>query len=391
MQKILENALEIGRKYIPEGECASYIPELAKADKNHLGVCIRTRGMETFSAGDTKERFTIQSISKVITLMVALQHCGFDKVFEKMNMEPSGDAFNSLVKLDLTSDKPFNPMINAGAITTAGYLVPDVSFEDMLNYARRLCLDKDIVMDEKVFRSEMDHCARNRAIAYLLQSKGILESDVEKSLELYTRMCSLSVTAESLAGLGLVLSNGGRHPETGERLIDKYAVQVAKTIMLTCGMYDGSGEFAVRVGIPSKSGVGGGILAVVEKRMGIGIYGPALNEKGNSIGGKPRPGVSLQGAEPSYVRSRAVISGSAAVHWPFSEPRLPAAGKRPAGTGIKKRLTYHDRMSYDISSVKRHYRFHANVFVTTFALRKAEVKPTRTGGSNAGAGNRIID
>ena len=156
MQKILENALEIGRKYIPEGECASYIPELAKADKNHLGVCIRTRGMETFSAGDTKERFTIQSISKVITLMVALQHCGFDKVFEKMNMEPSGDAFNSLVKLDLTSDKPFNPMINAGAITTAGYLVPDVSFEDMLNYARRLCLDKDIVMDEKVFRSEMD-------------------------------------------------------------------------------------------------------------------------------------------------------------------------------------------------------------------------------------------
>ena len=264
MQKILENALEIGRKYIPEGECASYIPELAKADKNHLGVCIRTRGMETFSAGDTKERFTIQSISKVITLMVALQHCGFNKVFEKMNMEPSGDAFNSLVKLDLTSDKPFNPMINAGAITTAGYLVPDVSFEDMLNYARRLCLDKDIVMDEKVFRSEMDHCARNRAIAYLLQSKGILESDVEKSLE---------------------LSNGGRHPETGERLIDKYAVQVAKTIMLTCGMYDGSGEFAVRVGIPSKSGVGGGILAVVEKRMGIGIYGPALNEKGNSIGG----------------------------------------------------------------------------------------------------------
>ena len=262
MQKILENALEIGRKYIPEGECASYIPELAKADKNHLGVCIRTRGMETFSAGDTKERFTIQSISKVITLMVALQHCGFNKVFEKMNMEPSGDAFNSLVKLDLTSDKPFNPMINAGAITTAGYLVPDVSFEDMLNYARRLCLDKDIVMDEKVFRSEMDHCARNRAIAYLLQSKGILESDVEKSLELYTRMCSLSVTAESLAGLGLVLSNGGRHPETGERLIDKYAVQVAKTIMLTCGMYDGSGDFAIRVGVPAKSGVGGGIMAV---------------------------------------------------------------------------------------------------------------------------------
>ena len=166
---------------------------------------------------ETRRSGLRSSISKVITLMVALQHCGFNKVFEKMNMEPSGDAFNSLVKLDLTSDKPFNPMINAGAITTAGYLVPDVSFEDMLNYARRLCLDKDIVMDEKVFRSEMDHCARNRAIAYLLQSKGILESDVEKSLELYTRMCSLSVTAESLAGLGLALSNGAgiRRQENG--------------------------------------------------------------------------------------------------------------------------------------------------------------------------------
>lgn len=146
-------------------------------------------------------------------------------------------------------------------------------------------MDDGIVMDEKVYQSEMGHCARNRAIAYLLQSKGILENDVEKSLDLYIRMCSLSVTAESLAGLGLVLANSGIHPKTGERLLDRDAVRVVKTIMLTCGMYDGSGEFAVRVGIPSKSGVGGGILSVVEKRMGIGIYGPALDGKGNSIAG----------------------------------------------------------------------------------------------------------
>ena len=156
VQEILEQAMEEGRKEIVHGETASYIPELGNVDKNHLGICIYTAGGEVFSAGDTDVRFTIQSISKVISLAAALEVCGFDKVFAKVGMEPSGDAFNSLVKLDLTSDKPFNPMINAGAITTAGYLVPDVSFEDMLNYARRLCLDKDIVMDEKVFRSEMD-------------------------------------------------------------------------------------------------------------------------------------------------------------------------------------------------------------------------------------------
>ena len=286
VQDILEEALKKGQEYVERGECASYIPELARADKKKLGVCLYTRSTDKYTAGDTKDRFTIQSISKVISLAAALELCGFEKVFEKMNMEPSGDAFNSLVKLDLTSDKPFNPMINAGAITTAGYLQPLVSFEDMLKYARKLCMDDGIVMDEKVYQSEMSHCSRNRAIAYLLQSKGILEADVEKSLDLYIRMCSLSVTAESLAGLGLVLANGGLHPETGTRMIDADAVRVAKTIMMTCGMYDGSGEFAVRVGIPSKSGVGGGILAVVEKQMGIGIYGPSLDPKGNSIGGQ---------------------------------------------------------------------------------------------------------
>lgn len=286
MQKVLEEALAIGKQYIAQGECASYIPELARADKNNLGICVVTKSVDTYAAGDTKTRFTIQSISKVVSLAIALQHCGTDKVFEKMNMEPSGDAFNSLLKLDMTSDKPFNPMINAGALATIGYLIPELSFEDMLEYTRRICMDPGIVIDEKVFQSEMSHCARNRAIGYLLQSKGILESDVEKTLELYTKMCSLSITAESLAHLGLVLANGGRHPETGVRLIDAEAVRIVKTIMLTCGMYDGSGEFAVRVGIPSKSGVGGGILAVVEKRMGIGIYGPALDAKGNSIAGQ---------------------------------------------------------------------------------------------------------
>ena len=285
MQEILEKALSIGRPYLAMGETASYIPELAKADKNHLGISIKTADGRHFEAGDTRTRFTIQSISKVVSLAAALSYCGFEKVFEKMNMEPSGDAFNSLVKLDLSSDKPFNPMINAGAITTAGYLLPEVSFDEMVAYTRRMCMDPDITIDQKVFESEMGTCARNRAIAYLLESKGILTADVEKSLEFYTKMCSLSVTAASLSGMGMVLANGGCDPFTGERLVDANAVKIVKTIMMTCGMYDGSGEFAVRVGIPSKSGVGGGILSVVDKKMGIGIYGPSLDHKGNSIAG----------------------------------------------------------------------------------------------------------
>lgn len=285
MKEVLEEALILGRRYIKNGECASYIPELSKADKNDLGISVYTKEGDRFSAGDAKHRFTIQSISKVISLAVALQKCGFNRVFSKMNMEPSGDPFNSLVKLDVNSSRPFNPMINAGAITTAGYLSEEISFEEMLAYVRRVCLDPEIRLDQRVYDSEKGNCSRNRAIAYLLQSKGILENDVEKSLDLYIKMCSLSVTAESLAGFGLVLANGGREPISDERLIDTETVRIVKAIMFTCGMYDESGEFAVRVGIPCKSGVGGGILAVAEKRMGIGIYGPALDEKGNSIAG----------------------------------------------------------------------------------------------------------
>lgn len=148
-----------------------------------------TRSVDRYTAGDTQKRFTIQSISKVISLAIALQHLGYDRVFEKMNMEPSGDAFNSLLKLDMTSDKPFNPMINAGALATIGYLIPELSFEDMLEYTRRVCMDKGIVVDEKVYQSEMANCARNRAIGYLLQSKEFRV--MWKTLERYTRMCSL--------------------------------------------------------------------------------------------------------------------------------------------------------------------------------------------------------
>lgn len=287
MREILERALGEAREEVLFGETASYIPELGRVDKNLLGVCVYTNEGKKESVGDTDVRFTIQSISKVITLAVALERCGFYKVFEKVGMEPSGDAFNSLVKLDLSSNYPYNPMINSGAIAITSYLTPIISFQEMLEITRKLCLDGQITLNSDVYLSEMNHISRNKAIAYLLESKGIIPAgSVQESLELYVRMCSLNVTAESLANFGLVLSLGGIHPVTGERLLDSGVVKVVKTIMFTCGMYDGSGEFAVHVGVPSKSGVGGGILSVADKRMGIGIFGPSLDGKGNSIAGR---------------------------------------------------------------------------------------------------------
>lgn len=285
VNQVLEHAFLAGCQKTHEGKVATYIPELGKADGNQLGICIHTISGEHFCVGDTNVRFSIQSISKVISLAIALELCGFDKVFQNVGMEPSGDPFNSFVKLEYTHSIPYNPMINAGAIVIASYLEPLISFNDMTRICRTLCMDPDIALDENVFHSEMSNISRNRAIAYLLESKGYIDKDVEKCLMFYVQMCSLSVTAESLAGLGLILANDGISPDTGERLLKHQTVQIVKTIMLTCGMYDGSGQFAVRIGIPSKSGVGGGILSVVDRKMGIGIYGPALDEKGNSLAG----------------------------------------------------------------------------------------------------------
>lgn len=286
IQQVIEDALEAGRPYIAKGAVASYIPELKLADKNKLGICVYSCNGTRYCCGDTEDRFSIQSISKVISLAVALETCGFDAVFDQIGMEPSGDAFNSLLKLETSSSHPYNPMINSGAIAVASHIEPKISFDEMLTLTRSLCQDEEIVLDEKVYQSEMSTISRNRAIAYLLDSKGIMIGPVEEALDFYVRMCSLSVTAKSLAGLGLLLANGGIELSSGRRLLQPDTVKVVKTIMLTCGMYDGSGEFAVRVGIPSKSGVGGGILSVVDRKMGIGIYGPALDAKGNSVAGE---------------------------------------------------------------------------------------------------------
>lgn len=283
--QIVREAMEVARQEIPKGAVADYIPELGKADPNQLGICIYPIQGEKIKLGDCDKRFTIQSISKIISLCVALELFGPQKLFEKVEAEPSGEAFNSLVELDLNSNKPYNPLINSGAIAVAGMLIEEVSFHDMLRFAKELCDDDDIVLNKTVYESEMSTCSRNRAIAYLLESKNIIESDVEDALRFYTKMCSLDVTAESLANFANRLANDGVGNVSGRRYLSSENMRIVKTLMLTCGMYDGSGTYAVQVGIPTKSGVGGGLLAVSDKRAGIGVFGPSLDAKGNSIAG----------------------------------------------------------------------------------------------------------
>jgi len=240
---------------------------------------------ETIAFGETEKRFSIQSISKVINLAAALKHLGFRETFSHVRMEPSGDPFNSILKLDTVSQYPSNPMINAGAIQVMSMLSNIMEFDDLLDFAKAFCMDEDIVLNEAVYRSEAETGDRNRAIVYLLKSKGVLQGEPEKTLDLYFRMCSLNVNAKTLANMGLLLANGGQNPFTGRHIIHPGYIRTIQSLMYTCGLYDESGEYGVLVGIPSKSGVGGGIVASVPGRWGIGTYGPALNAKGNSAGG----------------------------------------------------------------------------------------------------------
>lgn len=285
----LEEIVEECRPYSAQGELAAYIPELANADKRTLGVTIQKIGERGLSAGDCDRKFTMQSISKVFTLLLALMDCGEERVFEKVGKEPTGDVYDSMLKLEILSPrKPFNPFINAGAIAVTDLVAGrsgEEKFSRILNFVRKLCQDEQIGWNEAVYRSEARTASRNRALAYLLQENGILGGDVEEPLDVYFKQCSIEVTCSNLAQMAVILANDGIVPETGETLIPRKYVRIAKALMVTCGMYNASGEFAIEVGLPAKSGVSGGILAIVPGRMGIGILGPALDDKGNSIAG----------------------------------------------------------------------------------------------------------
>lgn len=289
MNKILQDIIDDNRKYTEQGQVATYIPELKKANRDDLGICLIDMNNNIYKAGNFNKKFTIQSISKAIVLAMVLEDNDWSYVFSKVGMEPSGDPFNSIMKLETTdTKKPCNPMINAGAIVTTSLIKgKDVKEKEerMLNFFKKLSKNDNLKINYDVYESEKATGDRNRAMAYLLKNDGFIEGNVEEVLDLYFKQCSIEVDCVDLARMGVNLASYGVDIETGERLVDENISRIVKTFMVTCGMYDASGEFAIKVGIPSKSGVGGGIMSSVPTKMGIGIYGPSLDTKGNSIAG----------------------------------------------------------------------------------------------------------
>nr|WP_206108515.1 glutaminase A [Paenibacillus thiaminolyticus] len=289
MERELPQWLEESRRMAAAGEVATYIPGLAEARPDALGISLCGMRGERVKAGETEEPFTMQSVSKVFSLLLALLDSGEAGVFAKVGKEPTGDDFNSILKLELVDPgKPFNPFINAGAIAIASLIegrTPEEKSERLLEFVRMLADDPSITWNKRIYESERETAYRNRSLAYYLKDNGILEGDVEATLDVYFRQCAIEVRTCQLARMALVLANRGCDPATGHCYIPRKYVQIATSFMTTCGMYNASGEFALEAGIPAKSGVSGGIMALIPGQLGIGVYGPALNEKGNSVAG----------------------------------------------------------------------------------------------------------
>ena len=289
MTELLEEILDECIHYTKEGKLANYIPELAKANPEDFGIYIISSDKRASKTGDYQKQFTIQSIVKPILLLLALMDNGIDRVKEHVGVEATGKPFDAINYSDqsLVSEH-LNPMVNMGAIVMCTLIKGDTydeKFDRLLDLTRRLAGNPEIELDENVYLSEKRTGNKNRALAYLLKNYGMIEDEVEDVLDCYFKACSIKVNCADLAKIGLTLANHGKSPVTGERIFPSNYANYVNAILMTCGMYDGSGEFAVRVGVPAKSGVGGGIMAIVPTRMGIGIFSPALDSKGNSVAG----------------------------------------------------------------------------------------------------------
>lgn len=289
MEELLEELLEECRDYAKQGHVATYIPELAKGNPNDFGVYILRSDGRHYQVGDYKKRFTIQSIVKPILLLQALIDNGEEFVRSRIGVEATGKPFDAINVTDQTLlSTHLNPMVNMGAIAMCSLLhgeTYDVKFQRLLELTRKLAGNPEIDVDEAVYLSEKQTGNKNRALAFLLKSYGLLEDDVEEVLDCYFKACSIRVSSKDLATIGFVLANRGKLPQGEERMFPSKYANYVNAVLMTCGMYDGSGEFAVKVGIPAKSGVGGGIMGVVPTRMGIGIFSPSLDSKGNSVAG----------------------------------------------------------------------------------------------------------
>jgi glutaminase len=270
------------------GKVADYIPQLAAVDPAHFGIAITTVDGQEFVAGEADSAFSIQSVSKVFTLTLALGMVG-DRLWNRVGREPSGTPFNSIVQLELEHGKPRNPFINAGAIAVADILLaghqPRETIGEIVQFVRFLAGDESIIIDDRVARSETETGFRNFALAQFMRSFGKLDHPAEHVLGVYFHQCALAMTCRQLSHAGLYLAAGGRNPVTGHTVVSRDRARRINALMLTCGHYDGSGDFAYRVGLPGKSGVGGGILVVAPGKASVAVWSPGLNHNGNSLRG----------------------------------------------------------------------------------------------------------
>ncbi|MEM7312285.1 MAG: glutaminase A, partial [Planctomycetota bacterium] len=269
-----------------EGNLADYIPELARANPDWFGISVVTADGATYAVGDAEEQFTIQSISKAFTYGMVLDEHGVEEVRSRIGVEPSGEAFNS-ISLDPVTGRPLNPMINAGAIAATG-MVRGSGLDQRFEKIRALFsqyADDELSVDENVYNSESATGFRNRAIANLLRNFEMLDDPVDESVEIYFKQCSILVNCRQLAVMGACLANGGVNPISGERVLNAENIDQVLSVMSTCGMYDYSGEWIVSVGLPAKSGVGGGVVGVLPGQLGVAVFSPLLDAKGNSVRG----------------------------------------------------------------------------------------------------------
>ena len=285
MQQILndiaaEMALETDR-----GKVADYIPQLAHVDPNQFGIAVATPDGQVYVAGDASTLFSIQSISKVFTLTIGLGKLG-DAIWTHVGREPSGDPFNSITVLEFESGRPRNPFINAGAIAVVDAIMmghePKETLGEILRFVHFIADDDSIRFDHKVAASEMDHRDRNAALAHFMKSFGHIKHDVDKVLGVYFHQCAIAMSCEQLARAGLFLVSNGVNQHTGIRVINAQQSRRINSLMMVCGHYDGAGEFAYRVGLPGKSGVGGGILTIAPGKGSIAVWSPGLDHVGNS-------------------------------------------------------------------------------------------------------------
>ncbi|MCS6113456.1 glutaminase B [Shewanella baltica] len=283
---LLEEVVEKVRPLLGQGKVADYIPALASVDAGKLGIAVTTVDGETLGAGDYLEPFSIQSISKVFSLTLALTLYEEAEIWSRVGKEPSGHSFNSLVQVELERGKPRNPFINAGALVIADLLQSRLGAPKhrMLELVRQLSQNDKVSFDKQVADSEYQHSARNAAIAYLMKSFGNFQGDVDTVLRTYFHYCALKMNCADLSKAMLYLANRGKSI-TGIELISQVQTRQLNALLATSGLYDGAGEFAYRVGMPGKSGVGGGIIAVIPGELSICVWSPELDGNGNSLAG----------------------------------------------------------------------------------------------------------